>query len=523
MHRPLSFAACVLLTASAASAQAPAAPGLTLRPPANAAYPSGPAAIEYSLDRPADVVEIDVIDAKDAVVVGWSGGAKYRQAAEAADRLLLSEALTRPGRQTVTWDLHASGYFAALAEGVPPRYSPGPLVPPGHYVVRITALGQTSKQPLEVVSSLPLAATREEDLRAQFDLAMQIRGSASAASRAIRRGRALEARVNAHLKGTSDAATIESGHALLRRLDEILGMPGEAVSASAGVVALYNGLALLETQVEVAGRPTEARLDRYRVLGSALQARILSLNSLISGSYARFERGDTTPPVPAAFGATTVKFDSKGVDFGPWVRTFIGTVNRSWTIPKEMASTKGRVVVTFVVHKSGSVTDILVATPSDFAAFNDSARKAIYAASLAPPLPDSFPAETCPMTVTFYFNQAAVSARGAEDKVAAVQPDAEGGDAPVRVGGDIKPPQRIKFVEAVYPSIAQSARVQGVVIIEAAIDPTGKVRGAHILRSIVLLDQAALDAVKQWEFTPTLLKGKPVPVIMTVSVAFTLQ
>jgi protein TonB len=65
--------------------------------------------------------------------------------------------------------------------------------------------------------------------------------------------------------------------------------------------------------------------------------------------------------------------------------------------------------------------------------------------------------------------------------------------------------------------------VQGIVIIEATIGPHGKVQEAKVLRSIPLLDQAALDAVKQWEFTPTLLNGVPVPVIMTVTVQFTLQ
>jgi len=94
---------------------------------------------------------------------------------------------------------------------------------------------------------------------------------------------------------------------------------------------------------------------------------------------------------------------------------------------------------------------------------------------------------------------------------------------PVRVGGNIKPPQKIKNVAPVYPPIAQSARVQGVVIIEATIGPNGRVTDARVLRSIPLLDQAALDAVRQWEFTPTLLNGVPVPVIMTVTVNFTLQ
>jgi len=94
--------------------------------------------------------------------------------------------------------------------------------------------------------------------------------------------------------------------------------------------------------------------------------------------------------------------------------------------------------------------------------------------------------------------------------------------APVRVGGAIKQPTKLKNVPPVYPPIAQSARVQGVVIIEATIGADGKVKDAKVLRSIPLLDQAALDAVKQWEFTPTTMNGQAVPVVMTVTVNFTL-
>jgi protein TonB len=92
----------------------------------------------------------------------------------------------------------------------------------------------------------------------------------------------------------------------------------------------------------------------------------------------------------------------------------------------------------------------------------------------------------------------------------------------VRVGGNMKQPVKTKHVAPVYPPIAQSANVQGVVILETVIGVDGKVQDARILRSIPLLDQAAMDAVKQWEFTPTLLNGTPVPVIMTVTVQFSL-
>ena len=92
----------------------------------------------------------------------------------------------------------------------------------------------------------------------------------------------------------------------------------------------------------------------------------------------------------------------------------------------------------------------------------------------------------------------------------------------VRVGGNVKAPVRTRMVNPVYPPIAQSARVQGVVIMEAVVGTDGRVSDARVLRSIPLLDQAAVDAIRQWEYTPTLLNGAPVPVIMTVTVQFTL-
>ena len=78
-------------------------------------------------------------------------------------------------------------------------------------------------------------------------------------------------------------------------------------------------------------------------------------------------------------------------------------------------------------------------------------------------------------------------------------------------------------MKPVYPPVAQEARVQGVVIIEATIDPSGRVAKARVLRGQPLLDEAALDAVRQWEFTPTEVNGAAVPVIMTITVNFALQ
>ena len=78
-------------------------------------------------------------------------------------------------------------------------------------------------------------------------------------------------------------------------------------------------------------------------------------------------------------------------------------------------------------------------------------------------------------------------------------------------------------MDPVYPAIAQSARCRASSSLKSIIGADGHVADARVLRSIPLLDQAALDAVRQWEFAPTYLNGAPVPVIMTVTVQFSLQ
>jgi protein TonB len=96
-------------------------------------------------------------------------------------------------------------------------------------------------------------------------------------------------------------------------------------------------------------------------------------------------------------------------------------------------------------------------------------------------------------------------------------------DGALRVGGNIKAPVKVRDVRPAYPPLAQAANVTGVVIIEVRIGIDGRVETAHVIKSIPLLDQAALDAVKLWEFTPTLMNGQPVPIIMTTTINFSLE
>jgi periplasmic protein TonB len=94
---------------------------------------------------------------------------------------------------------------------------------------------------------------------------------------------------------------------------------------------------------------------------------------------------------------------------------------------------------------------------------------------------------------------------------------------PVRVGGQIKAPSKLKDVAPKYSDMARQARVQGVVVLECVISPDGRVTNVKVLRGIPLLDGSAVEAVKQWVYSPTLLNGQPVAVVMTVTVNFKLS
>jgi len=101
-----------------------------------------------------------------------------------------------------------------------------------------------------------------------------------------------------------------------------------------------------------------------------------------------------------------------------------------------------------------------------------------------------------------------------------VQPVYKG---PQRVGGDVQQANLLEHPNPVYPRLAALARVQGVVILEAVITREGSVDSVRAVSGHPLLVQAAIDAVRQWRYRPTLLNGQPVDVITTVTVNFTLQ
>lgn len=94
---------------------------------------------------------------------------------------------------------------------------------------------------------------------------------------------------------------------------------------------------------------------------------------------------------------------------------------------------------------------------------------------------------------------------------------------PVRVAMLPIAPRKTLDVRPIYPDIARIARVEGTVVMEAVLDTSGRVTQLRVIESVPLLDQAAIDAVRQWRYAPSVYGGHPVSVLMTITIRFRLQ
>jgi TonB family protein len=186
------------------------------------------------------------------------------------------------------------------------------------------------------------------------------------------------------------------------------------------------------------------------------------------------------------------------------------------------AQVEGVVILETGVDEAGAVTRVKVvhSIPLLDQAAVDAVRQWLFAPLLIKGKPRPFTA-----TVTVKFRLEEKGQKGAvtaETRPAAPTRKAPAGGA-VRASGEVHPPKLLKIVEPVYPEIARQSKVEGVVICEATTNAVGHVVEARILRSVPLLDQAAIDAVKQWVYEPMKIDGKPTGVVFTVTVKFTLD
>jgi TonB family protein len=102
---------------------------------------------------------------------------------------------------------------------------------------------------------------------------------------------------------------------------------------------------------------------------------------------------------------SAIQFDTKGVEFGPWIRRFVAQVRRNWFIPNAAMNFRGHVVIQFNIHKNGQITDVNVVAPSSIDAFNRAAYQAIVGSSPTEPLPPEYPDPMAFFTVTFFYNE----------------------------------------------------------------------------------------------------------------------
>jgi TonB family protein len=142
-------------------------------------------------------------------------------------------------------------------------------------------------------------------------------------------------------------------------------------------------------------RPTTERPRVPGVLGEAVK------------NVARYTQNHTfdNPQGGNTDSTGAIQFDSKGVDFGPWLRRFVAQVKRNWNVPLAAMNFRGHVVLQFYVHRNGSITDIRVVSPSSIDSFNTAAVNAIIGSNPTEPLPPEYPDDNVLFTVTFFYNE----------------------------------------------------------------------------------------------------------------------
>ncbi len=141
---------------------------------------------------------------------------------------------------------------------------------------------------------------------------------------------------------------------------------------------------------------------------------------------------------------------------------------------------------------------------------------------LAPPVPSEIPVDPNGLPPGFGSDPGAIPLH-IDGPPSPPPPPAPKTPPMVRISTGMQAPQKIVDVKPVYPALAKAAHVEGIVILDAVLGTDGRVDQVRVLRSVALLDQAAIDAVRQWRYTPTRLNGEPVRVLMTITMNFKLE
>jgi TonB family protein len=143
-------------------------------------------------------------------------------------------------------------------------------------------------------------------------------------------------------------------------------------------------------------RPVESERP---TTGGVLRDAVRNLQRYVQNETFNNPQGGNQDP------GSAIQFDTKGVEFGPWIRRFVAQVRRNWFVPQAAMTFRGTVVLQFNIHKTGAITDLRIVRPSEIEAFTRAAVNAIQGSNPTEPLPPEYPDEKALFTVTFYYNE----------------------------------------------------------------------------------------------------------------------
>jgi TonB family protein len=146
------------------------------------------------------------------------------------------------------------------------------------------------------------------------------------------------------------------------------------------------------------GLPRPVESERPNT-GGVLRDAVRNLQRYVQNETFNNPQGGNQDP------GSAIQFDTKGVEFGPWIRRFVSQVRRNWFVPQAAMTFSGSVVLQFNIHKTGAITDIRIVRPSEIEAFTRAAVNAIQWSNPTEPLPPEYPDEKALFTVTFYYNE----------------------------------------------------------------------------------------------------------------------
>ena len=146
------------------------------------------------------------------------------------------------------------------------------------------------------------------------------------------------------------------------------------------------------------GTPRPIESDRPNT-GGVLRDAVKNLQRYVQSETFNNPQGGNQDP------GSAIQFDTKGVEFGPWIRRFVAQVRRNWFVPQAAMTFRGSVILQFNIHKTGAITDLQVVRPSEIESFTRAAVNAIQGSNPTEPLPPEYPDEKALFTVTFYYNE----------------------------------------------------------------------------------------------------------------------